>query len=213
MEGFRPERNECDYVATLEGFASHCVTDWASISRTFVPLVADPERVAHFRQRYRSLGDGPFVGITWGSHNSRKGTPAIATWGKLVQSFPATFVSLQYGSVVAALRTLRGRTPNKLIEDESVNQLRDMDGFAAQVAALDAVIAISNTGAHLAGALNVPTVLLRDGRLGMFPATGSEAVWYPRTVMVHRRRRKWDLVLDEASERLTEQLRLNGPFG
>jgi hypothetical protein len=88
-----------------------------------------------------------------------------------------------------------------------------MDGFAAQVAALDAVIAISNTGAHLAGALNVPTVLLRDGRLGMFPATGSEAVWYPRTVMVHRRRRKWDVVLDEASERLTEQLRLNGPFG
>ena len=44
--------------------------------------------------------------------------------------------------------------PERLIVDPTVDQLIGMDRFASQIAALDFVITISNSGAHLTGALN-----------------------------------------------------------
>jgi ADP-heptose:LPS heptosyltransferase len=41
-----------------------------------------------------------------------------------------------------------------------VDQLADLDAFAAQVSAMDLVITIDNSTAHLAGALGVPIWLL-----------------------------------------------------
>jgi ADP-heptose:LPS heptosyltransferase len=41
-----------------------------------------------------------------------------------------------------------------------VNQFADMDVFAAQIAAMDLVVTIDNSTAHLAGALGVPTWVL-----------------------------------------------------
>ena len=46
-----------------------------------------------------------------------------------------------------------------LVDDPMV---ADLDAFAAQVAALDAVVTISNTTAHMAGGLGVTTLLMLD---------------------------------------------------
>jgi hypothetical protein len=83
----------------------------------------------------------------------------------------ATFVSLQYGDIQKDLETLRELTGGRVIHDTEINQLVDLDGFAAQIAALDGVISISNTTIDMAGMLGVPTVhipmticLQRSGR-------------------------------------------------
>jgi ADP-heptose:LPS heptosyltransferase len=47
-----------------------------------------------------------------------------------------------------------------VVVDRTVDQFADIDLFAAQVAAMDLVITIDNSAAHLAGALGVPTWLL-----------------------------------------------------
>lgn len=196
------------FATSMEGLAAHCVTDWKSIANTFVPLQAKPELTDEFRRKYRQGTRGAVVGITWGSQNANKDTPRLASWGRFVQSFPATFVSLQYGAVDAALKKLRGDQPDRLIEDATVDQLHDMDRFAAQVASLDAIIATSNTATHLAGALGMPLVLLKVNRLGVFPVSGTSTQWYPRGMMVHKRTRSWDTVLDEAAVMLTGLLSL-----
>ena len=63
------------------------------------------------------------------------------------------------------LRRLRELTGGRVIHDTEINQLVDLDGFAAQIAALDGVISISNTTIDMAGMLAVPTVHIRDDNL------------------------------------------------
>ena len=64
-------------------------------------------------------------------------------------------------------------TGGRVIHDPEIDQWTDLDGYAAQIAALDAVVSISNTTIDVAGMMGVPTVHVRDDNL-------SCAVW-PRS--------------------------------
>ena len=196
-----------DFVTSFETLAGACVTDWQSMAATYVPLCADPDQKAQFARIYRAAAGEPVVGLSWGSKNGRKDMPDLASWATFVATFPATFVSMQYGPIAAAVRQLRNGRSDKLIWDKSVDQMVDMDCFAAQVASFDAVISISNTAAHLAGALDVPTVVIREDRsAGLYPLTGSGSGWYPRMELLRRRGRDWNVVMAEAAESLRKAL-------
>jgi len=64
--------------------------------------------------------------------------------------------------------------------DTSVDQLSDIDTFAAQVAAMDLVITIDNSTAHIAGGLGVPVwVMLPFHSDWRWLIQGERSVWYP----------------------------------
>jgi len=88
-------------------------------------------------------------------------------------------VSLQYGDF-DELETQVSAAKAPLHVDRTVDQFSDIDRFAAQVAAMDRVITIDNSTAHLAGALGIPVSLLlpfaSDWR---WLHTRSESPWYP----------------------------------
>ncbi|MDX1483192.1 MAG: hypothetical protein R3229_01820 [Alphaproteobacteria bacterium] len=169
----------------------------------FTPLLPDRALVRAIRDRYRQSGDGPLIGISWGSKNHHKIVPGFADWRKFMCAVPATYVSLQYGNISQALRRLRRNMHHPLIFDDSIDQLQDMDLFAAQVAAMDAVITIPNTCAHLTGALGVPGVLIQGGDFGRkWPVVGEGIPWYPKLQPVRREARQWSAVFDAAGEKL-----------
>lgn len=132
-------------------------------------LRADEERAARLRASYLRESPGHrLIGVSWRSINPglshQKGLelddlfPALALPG-------VTFVNLQYGDVASEVAAFRAKHRVKIVEDADVNPLNDLDGFAAQVRACDAVVTISNTTAHFAGGLDVPTALyVPDGR-------------------------------------------------
>jgi hypothetical protein len=61
----------------------------------------------------------------------------------------------------------------RLISDPKIDQLVDLDGFAAQIAALDTIVSISNTTIDMAGMLGVPTLHIRDDKgSAIWPASG-----------------------------------------
>ena len=74
------------------------------------------------------------------------------------------WISLQYGDH-AELEAQIGAAGVPVIVDRTVDQLDNIDHFAAQVAAMDLVIAIDNSTAHLAAALGRPTWLRCRSRL------------------------------------------------
>ncbi|TIL35526.1 hypothetical protein [Mesorhizobium sp.] len=196
-----------DRFATFENLAWVFGRDAERLAADFVPLRADPELVDTFRKRYRSLTDLPLVGLSWGSKSHSKDVPDFPEWARFIAQTAATFVSLQYGQIKPALRRLRNGNDARLIFDDSVDQMVDMDRFAAQVAALDAVVTISNTAAHLAGALGVPTVFLIDDNFQTaWPVTGDRTPWYPKGIVIRKQGRPWSLVLDEAGRRLSSIL-------
>lgn len=159
---------------------------------------------SNVHQRYRSQSPGPFVGLSWSSKKSNRDLPDLDNLAPLLTANSATFVSLQYGDIARDLTRLQELSGGRFIHDPSVDQLRDLDRFAAQIAALDAVVSITNTTIDLAGSLGVPTVQIRDDRsYGIWPPSG-RSPWYPDIVPVYRQRRPWRLVAEEVRARLAE---------
>ncbi|TIX41441.1 MAG: hypothetical protein E5V19_03940 [Mesorhizobium sp.] len=172
-----------------------------------MPLRVDPELVQTFRKRYRSMTDLPLVGLSWGSKSHTKDVPDFPEWARFIAQTHATFVSLQYGQIKPALRRLRNGNDARLIYDDSVDQMVDMDRFAAQIAALDAVVTISNTAAHLSGALGVPTIFLIDDKFQTaWPVIGDRTPWYPKGLVIRKEGRAWSVVLDDVGRRLSSIL-------
>ncbi|MBP2316536.1 tetratricopeptide repeat protein [Azospirillum soli] len=160
--------------------------DFAAFPRRHRYLAADPERVAALRSRYRAMAGGDrLVGISWHSanptHRDFKSAP-LPLWKPVLNLPGITFIDLQYGDRSADLEAVRRDQDVSIIHDEMIDPLTDLDGFAAQVGALDLVISISNTTVHVAGALGVPvwTLLARQtGFLWCWFIEREDSPWYP----------------------------------
>jgi len=57
-----------------------------------------------------------------------------------------------------SLKVWHGISGIRLYTDDAVDALKDLDAFAAQVAAMDLVISTSNSTVHFAGAFGCPGV-------------------------------------------------------
>jgi hypothetical protein len=168
----------------------------------FHALSADRDKIIELRTRYSSAQNQkkPLIGICWYSSHHGKDLPGLNYWRDFIDQHCATFVSLQYGDVSKAVSIFRS---DRIIVDQSINQLVDMDAFVAQVSALDGVITIINTLVHVSAALGVPTVVLRDDWFRRdLPVLSDTVPWYPTMRVAGKNRRDWAPVFDEAFAKL-----------
>jgi len=66
------------------------------------------------------------------------------------------FVDLQYGETSADRSSVAVDCGVQVLHLDDIDNTNDIDGLAALISACDAVITVSNTTAHLAGALGRP---------------------------------------------------------
>jgi tetratricopeptide (TPR) repeat protein len=143
-------------------------------------LKADPAQADGFRSSY---GDAKKrIGLAWSTRNpksGRKRTVDLAALSTLFAPEGLRWISLQYGKF-DLLEEQAASAKAPLFIDRSVDQFADIDRFAAQVAAMDLVITIDNSTAHLAGALGIPVWLLlpfaSDWR---WLQARADSPWYP----------------------------------
>jgi hypothetical protein len=198
---------EADIVASFETLGAQFGYSSAALRDALVPLQADSALAAQFRESYREKLDA-LVGISWWSSSGKKDLPDLESWSLILERPHSTFVSLQYryDDLFKDLEALRTISHGRLINDDSVDQLVDLDRFAAQVSALDAVVTVSNTTIHIAGDFGVPAILIRDDRpYGMWPVSGTSP-WYPNVIIVYRNGRAWPSVFAEVREKLEQLL-------
>lgn len=201
-----PERPcaDGDRHISLERLPALFATSKEAIAGAHRPLLAHPDLVQAMRARYSDNGK-PVIGIAWGSKNEKKDVPGFKAWNTLLADSPARFLSLQYGDVEGALSRLSAKSGAEVMSDSTVDQLSDMDQFAAQLAAVDAVVTISNTGAHLAGAMGCNMITLLDDRFHLtWPFFENRTPWYPGAELVRRNGRKWDDVMVQVRKRVHE---------
>jgi tetratricopeptide (TPR) repeat protein len=145
-------------------------------------LRPDPARVADFRARYTALGPGPRIGISWRSTSStyRRKSIRLEDFAPLFAAFPgATFVSLQYGDTAEDIERAEQICGVRIHRDDSFDNWADLDGVAAQIAALDTVVTVSNLNAHFAGAAGIPAhVLVTQNTLWYWPHHKTSSRWY-----------------------------------
>ena len=199
---------QADQMTNYWDLAKWFAKSAASIEAGFVPLEADRGQVEIFSAQYSAQSGRPLVGIAWGTRNKRRQIPALTDWRVLLSGIEATFVSLQYGEVDADIDLLTDSGSVRIFNDRSVDQLADMDRFAAQVASLDFVATIDSTIAHTACALGKRTIVLTDDGPSHWPLRGDRTPWYPTAIIVRRRARAWMDAMAEARLRLERELSL-----
>jgi tetratricopeptide (TPR) repeat protein len=193
-----------------------CETALLSVARLFktrletipgdVPYLRVPAETAQRWQKRLAAMAGLKVGLCWAgnpehSNDTRRSIdlPMLAS----LFTVPGTsFASLQFGKRAADLKKLkRGKPP---IDDLSPD-FGDFEETAGAIMALDLVITVDTSVAHLAGALGKPTwVLLPWIADWRWMIEREDNPWYP-TMRLFRQRRgqEWAEVIARVAEELT----------
>ncbi|MCX7135201.1 MAG: tetratricopeptide repeat protein [Proteobacteria bacterium] len=164
-------------------------------------LRADAALAASLRNRL--AGDGRLlVGLAWKSKNASLGkykSMELSAYAPLLKLPDLQFVDLQYGDVRGEIEQVAATTGIRIEQVGEIDNYEDIDGLAALISACDAVVTVSNTTAHLAGALGKPVyVLLPRGRglLWYWHADRIDSPWYSSAKLYRQSAsEEWDIVI------------------
>jgi len=145
-------------------------------------LKADPLRISHWRRLLAETSTDRHVGIAWrgGSLRTRQQlrTIPLLDWIPVLEQPGVQFHILQYGETASEIEALP--EPFSMILNSVVSITDDLDELAALITALDLVISVDNTVAHLAGALGKPTwIMLSFSPEWRYPRVTESMRWYP----------------------------------
>lgn len=181
-----------DYTCPLGSLPRHLCRS-VSLINSFPAayLIPNGTRVELWRERYRALGSSLKVGIAWRGGKSadqqRLRSIPLAQWQSLLKHAGVDFISLQHGDCQEEMAQFAAQTGISLHTWPDTDPLSDLDDFAAQIAALDLVIAVDNSTVHLAGALGKETWILApiagDFR---WQTQGNNTPWYPTARLVRQ---------------------------
>ena len=148
-----PQDNETAWT-TYEQLALFYAHNEELILNSFLPLSPPPTSAINPRG----------LGISWYSKAIHKCLPSLENWAELIRDVRGRVQSLQYQEGRAGLKELVQKSGRPVKAARRIDQFKDLDGFASQVASVQRVLTISNTTAHMAGALGIPCVVVLDSK-------------------------------------------------
>jgi tetratricopeptide (TPR) repeat protein len=200
---------EPDLQSPMGALGHHLRGDPAKVPARQSYLEVDSELVTRLRIRYAPALGGPRIGISWRSGNRDNGPERslpLAAWKPILERAGGRAISLQYGDVGRQIAGFHEKTGIELLVDGEIDPIADLDGFAAQVAAMDMVISVDNSTVHFAGALGIPThVLLPVASDWRWQQNRKDTPWYP-SISLHRQKRPrdWDTVVSALARELAQ---------
>jgi len=130
----------------------------------------------------------------------------LAEFSPVLRQRNVTFVNLQYAASPQEIAAVNAALGIEIILDETVDASGDMDAVAAQVAAMDLVISVSNTAVHMAGALNVPAwnIVPTHQASGMWHwfSDSEKSAWYPSMKIFRRTEKTSDALMSKLATEL-----------
>ncbi len=135
-------------------------TDTAAFPSVEGYLQPSPELTAHWRQQLDELPGGMAIGIAWRGGNttemSTKRNTQLEQWLPILKSHDASFINLQYGDCQQEITDFKRETGITIHHWNEIDPLKELDNYLALINALDLIIQIDNTSAHLSGAIGKP---------------------------------------------------------
>jgi len=125
-------------------------------------------------------------GITWRSKNDDLGMSKSAKLEDFLPLFKLkdiSLVSLQYDASDKEISEFNRKHNTEIYFCEEVDNFNDLDGHAALIHACDFIVSVSNTTAHLSGAIGKQTYLLYPMGVGSLwywaNHVDQKSMWYP----------------------------------
>lgn len=153
-------------------------------------LMPDERKVSEWKKRFSEFEEKMKIGISWRGGSTpnviRERSASLEQWAGLFSIPGIAFINLQYGECAEEIRQIEDTFGMKIHMWQDTDPLKDLDVFAAQIAALDLVISVDNATVHMAGALGVPVwVLLPKVCEWRWMKEREDTPWYP-TMRLYR---------------------------
>lgn len=168
-------------------------------------LTPDADKVAELRRTLRRIARGRssdlLVGISWTSANPYVGNEKSIELRNLLRALDipgVRLVNLQYGDHSAVIEQATREIGIDFIQVPGIDTTNALDDLAALIAALDLVVCIGHTTAHLAGAVGVPNfIMVPASPFAHWLARGEACIWYPMARIFRQSAEDpdWDTVL------------------
>ena len=155
------ERDDFDYHLPMGSLYKHFLDDIIKDPKPDAYLVPDPDRVNYWKERLKSLGKGPYIGIAWKSsvtsHYRSLHYPAISEWSPVLTIPEVTFINLQYKDYAEDLAKVKDEFGVTVHNFEDLDQFNNIDDVTALCAALDMNITTKVTPMIFSSAVGTPT--------------------------------------------------------
>ena len=111
------------------------------------------------------------IGLSWKSFNNqfaKDKSQNLKDFKNIFSLADCDIFNLQYGDVENEINSFNNTNKNKLINLEGLDLFNDIDSISSLLKSLDVFVTISNSTAHLAGALGVKTILIKPENFAVF---------------------------------------------
>ena len=157
------QRDDFDYHLPMGSLYKHFIDEIIENDKPDAYLVPDPARVTYWKDRLKSLGRGPYIGISWKSSNmSPERLPnysSISEWSPILKIPDVRFINLQSTDYADDLSKVREELGVTVHNFDDLDQFNDIDDVAALCAAIDMVVSNKTTTPLISAGVGTVTKL------------------------------------------------------
>ena len=209
----RLAQEPCDAHMPMADIGQHVIKSSADFPQgRSAYLVADAQRTKQLRQKVGARK--PLVcGLSWFSkgNTGESKSMALREFKPLFALDNFEFIDLQYGETSAERQALQQECAVQVMRVPEVDISNDLDGLAALICACDVVVTISNTTAHLAGALGKPVYVMLpffNGVHWYWHHNRQDSPWYPSARLFRQGKDTgWPQVIEQVAQTLKHKFK------
>ena len=157
------DREDFDFHLPMGSLYKHFIEDISQNPKIEPYLIPNLERVRYWKEQLKSLGNGPYIGISWKSSDmSPERIPnysSIEEWSPILKIPNATFINLQYKDFENDLIKIKDEFGVNVHNFDDIDHFDDIDDVAALCKALDMVISNKTTIPFISGGVGTLTKL------------------------------------------------------
>tara|TARA_B100000989_G_scaffold282592_1_gene247820 strand:- start:7695 stop:9467 length:1773 start_codon:yes stop_codon:yes gene_type:complete len=180
--------DNCIYAGSLGKYFRNNISDFSSKPY----LIANIRKINEIKKYLIKYNKKINVGVSWKSFNvkySNDRSLDLIDLKKIFETKNCNFINIQYGNVDQEIKEFTKKTKIKIITLKNLDLLNDFDSLSALLKNLDLFFTISNTTAHLAGALGVKTILIKPSTQILphyFNQHGNKTPWYSSIKFINK---------------------------
>ena len=202
------QRDDFDYHLPMGSLYKHFIDEIIENDKPDAYLVPDPARVTYWKDRLKSLGRGPYIGISWKSSNmSPERLPnysSISEWSPILKIPDVRFINLQSTDYADDLSKVREELGVTVHNFDDLDQFNDIDDVVALCAALDMAVTTKVTPMIFSSGVGTPTKIA-NWRQSIFNTILNNPVCSSVEMFEKNTWEQWDNVFKSIREDILKQ--------